>query len=100
MDVEESDRGLHRRPPDRRPSRRDGFGFGFGFVRADHEVAGRGHSEVILGVTAGTEAEVVALADRVRAAGGTVTVEPGDPGWGYQSTVTDLDGHLGILQVR
>jgi predicted lactoylglutathione lyase len=73
---------------------------GFGFVSADHEVAGRGHSEVILGVTAGTPAEVDALTERVRAAGGTVKVEPGDPGWGYQSTVTDLDDHLWILQVR
>jgi uncharacterized protein len=73
---------------------------GFGFVSAGHEVASRGHSECILGVTAGTPAEVDALTDRVRAAGGTVEVEPGDPGWGYQSTVADPDGHLWILQAR
>jgi uncharacterized protein len=73
---------------------------GFGFVSADHEVAVRGHSECILGVTAGTPAEVDALTDRVRAAGGDVKVEPGDPGWGYQSTVADPDGHLWMLQVR
>jgi predicted lactoylglutathione lyase len=73
---------------------------GFGFVSADHEVAGRGHSECILGVTAGTPAEVDALTDRVRAAGHTVKIEPGDPGWGYQSTVADPDGHLWMLQVR
>ncbi len=73
---------------------------GFGFVSADHEVAGRGQSECIIGVTAGTSADVDALTDRVRAAGGTVKVEPGDPGWGYQSTVVDPDGHLWMLQVR
>jgi predicted lactoylglutathione lyase len=73
---------------------------GFGFVSADQEVAERGHSECILGVTAGTPAEVDALSDRARAAGGVVKVEPGDPGWGYRSTVSDPDGHLWILQVR
>jgi uncharacterized protein len=73
---------------------------GFGFVSADHDVAERGHSECILGVTVGSSAEVDALTDQVRAAGGVVKVEPGDPGWGYQSTVADPDGHLWMLQVR
>lgn len=72
---------------------------GFGFVSADHAVAGRGHSECILGVTAAAPAEVDARTERVRAAGGVVKVEPGDPGWGYQSTVADPDGHLWMLQV-
>jgi len=73
---------------------------GFDSVSADHEVAGRGHSECIVGIAVSTPAEVDARTERARAAGATVKVEPGDPGWGYQSTVADLDGHLWILQVR
>ena len=73
---------------------------GFGFVSAGHEAAGPGVSECILGLPAGTPAQVDAVTERVRAAGGTVAVEPGDPGWGHQSTVADPDGHLWIIDAR
>lgn len=73
---------------------------GFGFVSADHEVAGRGHSECVLGVSVASPAEVDALTERVRGAGATVKVEPVDPGWGYQATFADPDEHLWLVQVR
>ena len=73
---------------------------GFGFVTAGHEVVGPGRSECILGVSVATPAEVDASAERAWAAGGTVAVEPGDPGWGYQATVADPDGHLWLVEVR
>jgi uncharacterized glyoxalase superfamily protein PhnB len=39
-------------------------------------------------------AEVDAIADEVRAAGGTVTREPGETFWGgYSAAFTDPDGH-------
>lgn len=72
---------------------------GFGFVSGDHEVAPHGVSECILSVAAATAAEVGAITERVRDAGGTVKVEPGDPGWGWSSRFTDPDGHLWMAQV-
>ncbi|GAA4867460.1 VOC family protein [Actinomycetospora straminea] len=72
---------------------------GFGWVTADHEVAPRGTSECLLNRIVGSPAEVDALTEQARAAGATVVVAPGDPGWGHQSTVADPDGHLWLIQV-
>jgi len=72
---------------------------GFGFVSADHEVAPDGVSECLLTVGVATPDEVDAVTERVRSAGTPVKVEPGDPGWGYQSTFTDPDGHLWMARV-
>ena len=72
---------------------------GFGWVAADHDVAERGHSECILSHLVPSVAEVDAVTERARAAGATIKVEPGDPGWGYSSTLADPDGHLWMIQV-
>jgi uncharacterized protein len=72
---------------------------GFGWVTADHDVATPGTSECLLNRLVGSPAEVDALTERARAAGAVVKVEPGDPGWGHQSTVADPDGHLWLVQV-
>ena len=47
---------------------------------------------------ADTDAEVDALAERARAAGAEVVIEPGRQSWGgYAATVADPDGHLWMI---
>ncbi|MDD7966418.1 VOC family protein [Actinomycetospora lemnae] len=72
---------------------------GFGWITADHEVAARGTSECLLSRIVASPSEVDALTERAVTAGATVAVAPADPGWGYQSTVADPDGHLWLIQV-
>ena len=68
---------------------------GFGWVIGDgHEVAGPGTSECVLGIGAGSDAEVDAIIERARAAGATVSSDPAPQPWGYASVFADPDGHL------
>ena len=70
---------------------------GFGWVIGEHEVAGRGHSECMLGLGRGDEAEVDDLLERVRQAGAEVVTEPGQQPWGYAGAFADPDGHLWMV---
>jgi uncharacterized protein len=70
---------------------------GFGWVAAGNEVAPKGVSECILSISADTEAEVEALMNRVRAAGGEVAADPAKESWGYSATFKDLDGHVWMV---
>ncbi|MDD7939817.1 VOC family protein [Actinomycetospora lutea] len=72
---------------------------GFGWVAAGNDVAEAGHSECILSHLVPSAADVDRVTEAARAAGATVRVEPGDPGWGYSSTVADPDGHLWMIRV-
>jgi uncharacterized protein len=67
---------------------------GFGWVAGDNAVAEPGTSECVLGITADRDAEVDAIVERARAAGATVSAEPGPRPWGYAATFSDPDGHL------
>lgn len=67
---------------------------GFGWVIGDREVAPPGVSECVLGIGAGTDAEVDAVVERARRAGATVAMEPGPQPWGYAASFADPDGHL------
>jgi uncharacterized protein len=67
---------------------------GFGWVAGDNAVAEPGTSECLLGITTGSDGEVDAVVGRARAAGATVTAEPGQQPWGYAATFADPDGHL------
>ncbi|AUH41275.1 VOC family protein [Streptomyces sp. CMB-StM0423] len=70
---------------------------GFGWITGDHEVAPRGHSECVLSVSAGTEADVDALVGRARTAGAQIVAEPAKQPWGYTGTFADPDGHLWMI---
>jgi uncharacterized protein len=70
---------------------------GFGWVIGDHEVAQRGRSECVLGVTAGTEAGVAELIERARRAGAEIVTEPGQQPWGYAAALADPDGHVWMV---
>jgi uncharacterized protein len=72
---------------------------GFGWVIGDHEVAPPRNSECVLGLGAGTEAEVDAILDRARRAGARVVAEPQQQPWGYTVTFADPDGHLWMVTV-
>lgn len=72
---------------------------GFGWVSADHEVAAAGHSECVLSVVAADPVDVDDMTERARRAGAVIKQEPHDPGWGYQSTFADPDGHLWMIIV-
>ncbi|MEJ2890589.1 VOC family protein [Actinomycetospora aeridis] len=71
---------------------------GFGWVSAGNAVAEAGTSECLLSRLVPTAADVDRVTETARAAGATVRTEPGDPGWGYCSTVADPDGHLWMIQ--
>ena len=52
------------------------------------------NNEVLFNISAESPEEVNTLAERVRAAGGTIFGEPGESGgWMYAFGFTDLDGH-------
>ena len=72
---------------------------GFGRVAAGNEVAEAGTSECLLSHLVATAADVDRVTDAARAAGAAVKAGPGDPGWGYSSTLADPDGHLWMIQV-
>lgn len=68
---------------------------GFGRVIGDeHEVAGRGHVEVLLSRSAADEDQVRSWSRAAARGGGLVVVEPGRQPWGYTAVVADPDGHL------
>jgi uncharacterized protein len=73
---------------------------GFGWVTADNEVADAGTSECLLSHLVPSAADVDRVTETARAAGATVRTEPGDPGWGYCSTLADPDGHLWMIQIE
>jgi predicted lactoylglutathione lyase len=70
---------------------------GFGWVIGDHEVAAPRHSECVLSLGAGTEAEVDEIVARAREAGARVVAEPQHQPWGYTGTFADPDGHLWMV---
>ena len=72
---------------------------GFGWVIGSHEVAGRGHSECMLGLSRGSEAEVQQVIEQVRGAGGEIVTEPAEQPWGYAAAFADPDGHLWMVTV-
>lgn len=72
---------------------------GFGWVIGDHEVAMKGVSECIVGIAAGSEAEVVGWIERAREAGATVVTEPKEEPWGFAGAFADPDGHLWMVTV-
>ncbi|GAA1106677.1 VOC family protein [Nocardiopsis metallicus] len=74
---------------------------GFGWVLGEgRELAAPGTSECLLGMSLTTEAEVDALVESVRRAGGAVPAEPEHKPWGYTALCADLDGHVWQLIVR
>ncbi|GIJ76051.1 hypothetical protein SAMN05443287_106145 [Micromonospora phaseoli] len=70
---------------------------GFGWVLGGREVADSRQSECVLGLDATGPAEVKALVERARVAGGKVVTEPGQQPWGYAGTFADPDGHLWMI---
>jgi uncharacterized protein len=70
---------------------------GFGWVIGDHEVADRGHSECMLGLSRADQADVDELVERVRQAGAEIVTEPGQQPWGYAAAFADPDGHLWMV---
>ncbi|MCW3841217.1 VOC family protein [Micromonospora yasonensis] len=70
---------------------------GFGWVIGDHEVADRGRSECVLGLTAQSPAEVNRIVEQARSAGARVVTPPAAQPWGYAGTFADPDGHLWLV---
>lgn len=70
---------------------------GFGWVVDPHQVAERGHSECVLGVSAADAAGVDELVARAESAGARVLSPPGQKPWGYVGTFADLDGHVWMV---
>ncbi|GAB3506659.1 VOC family protein [Amycolatopsis cihanbeyliensis] len=70
---------------------------GFGWVVGGREVAGRGTSECLLGLSASTEAEVNRIVQRAAEAGAEVVLAPGQQPWGYAGTFADPDGHAWMV---
>lgn len=67
---------------------------GFGWLIGDHEVAPRGRSECLLGLSAETDDEVDKLVARAHEAGAEIVADPAQHPWGYTGTFADPDGHL------
>ena len=70
---------------------------GFGWVIGDNQVAPKGTSECLMGITATTDAEVDDIVGRAGRAGAVVTNPPGRKPWGYVGTFADPDGHLWMV---
>jgi uncharacterized protein len=70
---------------------------GFGWVTGDHDVAPRGTSECLLGLTAGSAREVDEAVQRAVQAGAAVVTAPGPQPWAYAGTFADPDGHLWMV---
>lgn len=62
-------------------------------VLGTRPLAPAGTSECLLGVTLASEAEVSALVERIRGAGGEVIVDFAHEEWGYTGVCADPDGH-------
>ncbi|MGH8985998.1 MAG: VOC family protein [Acidimicrobiia bacterium] len=67
---------------------------GFKWVIGDHAVAPSEISECVIGIGAGSDAEVNEIVERARRAGATVAAEPAPQPWGYAASFTDPDGHV------
>ncbi len=67
---------------------------GFGWVTAPHRTAEPGVSECLLSIDVEHPDDVVALVERARRAGASVTAEPAQQPWGFTGTFADPDGHL------
>jgi uncharacterized protein len=72
---------------------------GFGWVAGGHAVAGPGVSECIVDLAVARPADVDAIVEGARAAGGTIVAEAAMHEWGYSATLEDLDGHLWTVTV-
>ncbi|MFC8047002.1 VOC family protein [Nocardia sp. NPDC057353] len=72
---------------------------GFGWVLGDRAPATPGTNECLLGLAFPTEADVIAVVDRARAAGATVISDPAPQPWGFTATFADPDGHVWQLTV-
>ncbi|MET7371369.1 VOC family protein [Micromonospora arida] len=70
---------------------------GFGWVIGRHEIAARGISECVLSLSVAAPADVDAITERARAAGGEVVTEPATQPWGYAALFADPDGHLWMV---
>ncbi|WP_409494685.1 VOC family protein [Amycolatopsis sp. cmx-11-12] len=70
---------------------------GFGWVVGGRAVAEPGTSECLFTLTAESEADVVSLIERARAAGAVIVTEPGSQPWGYVGTFADPDGHVWMV---
>jgi len=70
---------------------------GFGWVIGSHEVAPRGQSECLLGLSASSEAGVDELIERATTAGAEIVAPPVRQPWGYAATFADPDGHLWMV---
>ncbi|WBB78330.1 VOC family protein [Micromonospora sp. WMMD882] len=73
---------------------------GFGWVVSPHEVAPRGQSECLLGLSLTSPEEVDRLVERARTAGAAVVTEPARQPWGFSAALADPDGHLWLLTVE
>lgn len=70
---------------------------GFGWVIGGREVASAGHSECVLRLSVGAEADVQRLAASALRAGAVVVSEPQSQPWGFSSVLADPDGHLWMV---
>jgi len=70
---------------------------GFGWVIGDHEVAPRGDSECVLGLSAGSPEQVGEILARARKAGAEIITEAGEQPWGYAGAFADPDGHVWMV---
>ncbi|MEU2612488.1 VOC family protein [Micromonospora sp. NPDC007271] len=70
---------------------------GFGWVIGDHEVADRGRSECVLGLTVQSPAEVHRIVEQAQSAGARIVTPPAAQPWGYAGTFADPDGHLWLV---
>ncbi|HEY0698995.1 MAG TPA: VOC family protein [Micromonospora sp.] len=73
---------------------------GFGWVIGNHEVAPRGQSECVLGLSVGTPGEVNEVVDRAREAGAEIVAEPTRQPWGHSGAFADPDGHVWLVTSR
>jgi uncharacterized protein len=70
---------------------------GFGWVIGEHEVASRGQSECVLGLTAPTAEDVDRMIKRAHEAGAAIVTSPGQQPWGYSGAFADPDGHIWMV---
>jgi uncharacterized protein len=73
---------------------------GFGWIIGGNEVAARGKSECVIGLSTGTDAGVDETIQRARRAGGDVILAPGRQPWGYAGAFADPDGHVWMASAQ
>lgn len=71
----------------------------FDWVLGSRAPAPTERSECLLGMAVEDAAQVTAVTERLRSAGGTVLTPPTQQPWGFESLVGDPDGHLWQLYV-